>query len=78
MPNVVIAISTTNVSESRQIVSGRLYMDDDPTVLAHPELFDGDLEKYAVGYVVPAIEETTANPGEVRRTASKKRETIGA
>lgn len=77
MSNVVIAISTTHVSESCQIISGRLYLDDDPVVINHPELFDGDLAKYAVGYVAPVIEELTANPGEVRRGPGRpKKETV--
>lgn len=70
---VVIATCTTHISESQQIVEGRLYLADDPVVRAHPGLFTTDLERYAMGYIVPVVEDTTAAPGEVRRGPGRPR-----
>jgi hypothetical protein len=72
MSNVVICISTTHVSEFTQIISGRLYLDDDPIVRAHPDLFDHNLAKYAVGYVEPSpivdrVDEPRRGPGRPRK-----------
>lgn len=70
---VVIATCTTHVSETEQIVEGRLYLADDPIVRAHPTLFTDNLEPYALGYRRPDIETATAGPGEVRRGPGRPR-----
>lgn len=74
MSHVVLCISTTHVGESTIVESGRLYMSDDPVVRAHPELFDSELEKYAVGYQSPT--EPTVESGEVRRGPGRPRKVV--
>lgn len=70
---VVMCKSSTHVSESEMTHVGVLYMDDHPVVIQHPDLFDRDLEKYAIGYAPPVIETATAAPGEIRRGPGRPR-----
>ncbi len=50
MPDLVMCLTDSFVSEWEQLEGGKLYYADDPVVRKNPGAFSADLERFAVGY----------------------------